>query len=131
MTATRGNRAARQTRAPVTERQILSVKGKEPGYVYRIVNDVGDRIAELQDRGYELVDASAVRIGDKRVNGTKAEGTYAQVSVGGGIKAFVMRQKEEWYNEDQISKQARVNQLEDTIKQTPDGFTGSVKVTRE
>ena len=131
MTATRGNRTARQTRAPVTERQILSVKGKEPGYVYRIVNDVGDRIAELQDRGYELVEASAVRDGDKRVNNAKAEGTHAQVSVGGGVKGYVMRQKQEWYDEDQLAKQSRVNQLEDTIKQTPDGFTGSVKVTRE
>lgn len=123
-------RAARVTRVPVTERNILSVKGKEPGYVYRIVNDTGDRVQQLIDAGYEIVDASAVQIGDKRINSVKPEGTQAQVSVGGGVKAFVMRQKDEWHAEDQAAKQARANELEETIKQTASGFTGNVKITR-
>lgn len=129
MTTTRG-RAARTTRVPVTERNILSVNGKEPGYVYRIVNDTGDRIQQLQDAGYELVEANSVRVGDKRINSVKPEGTHAQVSVGGGVKAYVMRQKQEWYDEDQAAKHARANELEDTIKQSASGFTGNVKITR-
>ena len=127
---TRGNRTTRTTRVPVTERNILSVKGKEPGYHYRIVNDAGDRIQQLQDAGYEFVDASTVQVGDKRINSTSPEGTHAQVSVGGGVKAYVMRIKQEWYDEDQAAKQARVNQLEETIQQTASAYTGSVKISR-
>ena len=117
MTTTRGNRTARTTRTPVTERNILSVKGKEPGYQYRIVNDTGDRVQELLDAGYEFVDANAVRIGDKRINSTKPEGTHAQVSVGGGVRAYVMRQKLEWFEEDQRAKQAKVDEIEKATKE--------------
>lgn len=123
-------RAPRTTRTPVTERNILSVKGREPGWHYRIVNDQGDRIQQLMDAGYELVEADQVQVGDKRINSTMPEGSKAQVSVGGGIKAFVMRQKQEWYDEDQAAKQARINQLEESIKNVP-GLTGSVKISRE
>jgi len=125
-------RTARSTRVPVTERNILSVKGKEDGYHYRIVNDTGDRVQQLMDAGYEIVDASSVQVGDKRINSTSPEGTQAQVSVGGGVKAFVMRQKLDWYNEDQAAKQARVNQLEETITQSAgaNGLSGSVKLSR-
>lgn len=127
---TRGNRTTRTTRVPVTERNILSVKGKEPGYEYRIVNDTGDRVQQLVDAGYEFVDASTVQVGDKRINSTTPEGTHAQVSVGGGMKAYVMRIREDWYKEDQAAKQSRVNQMEDTIKQNASGFDGNVKITR-
>ncbi len=127
---TRGARATRTQRVPVTERSVLSVKGKEPGFHYRIVNDQGDRVQQMLDAGYEIVEASAVQVGDKRINAVAAEGTKAQVSVGGGTKAFVMRQKQEWYDEDQTAKQARVNQSEEAVKNLP-GFTGSVKVNRD
>ncbi len=127
---TRGTRTTRTTRVPVTERNILSVKGKEPGYEYRIVNDSGDRVQQLVDAGYEFVDASTVQVGDKRINSTTPEGTHAQVSVGGGMKAYVMRIREDWYKEDQIAKQARVNEMEDTIKQNAAGFDGNVTIKR-
>lgn len=127
---TRGTRTTRTTRVPVTERNILSVKGKEPGYEYRIVNDSGDRVQQLVDAGYEFVDASTVQVGDKRINSTTPEGTHAQVSVGGGMKAYVMRIREDWYKEDQAAKQARVNEMEDTIKQHAAGFDGNVTIKR-
>ena len=82
----------------------------------RIVNDTGDRIQQFLDAGYELVDANSVRVGDKRVNQSTPEGTKAQVSVGGGQKAFVMRIPKEYYEEDQAAKQAEVNRLEESIK---------------
>lgn len=123
--------SGRVKRTPVTERQILTVKGKEPGYQYRIVNDVGDRIAQFQEMGYELVDDKDVRVGDRRIQQVKAEGTKAQVSVGQGIKAFVMRQKQEWFDEDQAAKQERVNQLEQSTKnQATSGTYGKLEITK-
>ena len=35
----------RVKRTPINGRNILNVTGKEPGYEYRFVNDVGDRVA--------------------------------------------------------------------------------------
>lgn len=120
-------RAARTQRTPIAKRQILSVKGKEAGFQYRIVNDQGDRIQQFKDAGYELVKASDVQVGDKRVNKASPEGTMATVSVGKGDKAFIMRQKLEWYDEDQKAKESFLRQQEDTMKQSG-GDYGSIDI---
>ena len=123
--------AQRAKRTPVGTRNVLTVNGKEDGYVYRIVNDSGDRVAQFRDAGYEIVEASSVRVGDKRVNAATPEGSQAQVAVGGGAKAFVMRIKQEWHTEDQLAKQAQVNALEQSIKQKAAGAGdyGSVSIS--
>ncbi len=119
----------RKTRRPVGQRNVLNVLGKDPNYHYRIVNDTGDRIAQFQDAGYEIVEAAAVRVGDKRVNNATPEGSKAQVSVGMGDKAFVMRIAKELYEEDQEAKLNQVRQLEETIKR-PSGDYGKITITR-
>ena len=129
---TKKSASARVKRTPVTERQVLSVKGKEPGYVYRFVNDIGDRVAQFLEQGYELVEDKDVKVGDRRIQQVKAEGTKAQVSVGQGIKAFLMRQKDEYYKEDQAAKQARVDQLEQSTKnQATSGTYGKLEITKD
>ena len=121
----------RTRRTPVGQRNVLTVTGKDPNYVYRIVNDSGDRIQEFLEAGYEMVEAGSVRVGDKRVNTASAEGSVSQISVGQGQKAFVMRIKKEWYEEDQEAKQVRVDQLEATIKDKAlDGTYGKLEITR-
>ena len=129
---TKKSASARVKRTPVTERQVLSVKGKEPGYVYRFVNDIGDRVAQFLEQGYELVEDKDVKVGDRRIQQVKAEGTKAQVSVGQGVKAFLMRQKDEWHKEDQAAKQARVDQLEQSTKnQATSGTYGKLEITKD
>lgn len=122
----------RVKRTPVGQRNVLTVSGKDTDkYSYRIVNDTGDRIAQFLEAGYELVDASTHRVGDKRVNAASPEGSKAQVSVGKGDKAYVMRIPKEWYEEDQKAKQAEVDRLEQSIKQTAKGTGdyGSVSIS--
>lgn len=119
----------RTTRSPIGTRNVLTVVGKDPDYEYRIVNDTGDRIAAFEDAGYTLVNAADVRVGDKRVNNPSPEGSKAQVSVGGGAKAFVMRIPKDLYKEDQEAKLQRVRELEETIKQ-PSGDYGKIEITR-
>ena len=121
--------AQRPKRTSVNQRNVLTVSGKDPEFEYRIVNDQGDRIQQFIDAGYELVDANTVRVGDKRVDKAAAEGTKAQVTVGKGEKAFVMRIRKDWYDEDQAAKQARVNELERSIKQTASGSADYGSVT--
>ena len=78
--ATQASASARPRRTPIGTRNILSVSGKKDGYQYRVVNDVGDRIQEFVDNGWELVPANEVRVGDKRVNQTKPEGSQDRKS---------------------------------------------------
>ena len=109
--------SGRPTRTPVGRRNILSVKGKEAGYEYRIVNDEYDRIDAFKEAGWEVVSNSDVSVGDKRVGNSTTPGSAAQVNVGGGNKAVVMRIKKEWYDEDQATKQTQARELEKSTRQ--------------
>ncbi len=125
------NKVERVRRTPINgTRNILTVRGKEPGYEYRVVNDDGDRIAMFQEQGYELVTDSSVQIGDRRVANPTQEGSNIQISVGGGKKAFLMRIKEDWFKEDQKSKQEYVTASEEGIRREASlpGNYGEVKI---
>jgi len=97
-------------------RNKLTVKGKDPNYVYRIVNDDDDRITQMQEIGYEIVTDSTLKVGDKRVAVPTTEGSPTKVSVGGGKIAYVMRIRKEFYDEDQKAKQALADELETSTK---------------
>lgn len=123
--------SGRTRRTPVSRKNILTVQGKDPNYHYRIVNDVGDRVQSFIDAGYELVPDDKVRVGDKRINKTSSEGSISHLSVGQGDKAFVMKIKKEWFDEDQATKQAEVNRMEETARQTAlDGTYGKLEISR-
>ena len=122
----------RVTRTPVSQRNILTVKGKDPNYEYRIVNDVEDRITQFQEAGYELVENETVEVGDKRVSQGTSVGSKKVFSVGQGTKAYVMRIKKEWYDEDQRAKQVQVDMQESSIKEKAlDGTYGKLDITRD
>ncbi len=122
---------SRVKRTPVGTRNVLSVAGKDPNYVYRIINDSGDRVSEFMEAGYELVANDSVKVGDKRVNKASAEGSISQVSVGQGQKAIVVRIKKEWYEEDQAAKQVQVDLLEASTKaKALDGTYGKLELSR-
>lgn len=123
--------ATRVRRNPVGKRNVLTVAGKEPGYEYRFVNDIGDRVQEFLDNGWEIVEKKSVRIGDKRVGQTSGEGSAAMASVGHGTMAYVLRIREEWKKEDDADKQALVDASEAAMKEKAlDGTYGSLEVTR-
>lgn len=122
---------SRVKRTPIGTRNVLTVAGKDPNYVYRIINDSGDRVQEFMEAGYELVKDDSVKVGDKKVNKASSEGSLSQVSVGQGQKAFVVRIKKEWYDEDQAAKQLRVDELENSTKaKALDGTYGKLEITR-
>lgn len=122
--------SGRVSRTPINSRNVLTVKGKDPAYEYRIVNDTADRIQQFQEAGYEIENASNVVIGDKRVNTPTPEGTKAQVSVGKGDKAYLMKQRKEDYADDQAAKIARTRQIEATMKQEATNAGGKFEVVQ-
>lgn len=124
--------SGRVRRTPVGVRNVLTVGGKEPGYEYRIVNDEGDRVEQFKAAGYDVVSASDVTVGDRRINKASTEGTVAQVSVGNGVKAVVMRINKEWYDEDQAAKIQQVADTEAATKsEALKGNYGDLKINRD
>lgn len=127
------SKSTRVTRASINGiRQKLNVRGKDPAFEYRIVNDTDDRVQEFIDRGYEIVTDTTVQVGDKRVANPTQEGTPAKVSVGQGVKAFVMRIKKEFYEEDKQSHNAHLDELEGQLRRNAkeEGLYGDIKTTR-
>lgn len=128
-------RSGRAKRTPINGRNILSVSNKEKGYEYRFVNDVGDRVEIFKERGWELVEAADVRIGDRRVDSPSALGSKAQASVDKqGGKAFLMRINTEFYEEDQAEKARSIAEQELAMKQQAlsnnELRTGKLEITR-
>lgn len=125
--------SGRPNRKPVGYRNRLAVHEKDPGYVYRWVNsaaDGGDRVAIMEESGYEKVQKSTVRQGNGRIESSPL-GSFETVPGGGGDTLVLMRQKADWYAEDQAAKQARVDELDQAQKKTPDGFYGKITTSKE
>jgi hypothetical protein len=125
--------AQRVRRSPVEGRHRLKLRGKgeDPNYHYRLINDTDDRIGSFLDAGWEFVTDEEIRIGDSKVDETTPFGKARVVSVGGGLKAYLMKQKREWYEEDQAAKQALVDKHEQAMRPNPDGQYGKIEVTRK
>ena len=134
MKVSSANRSGRTNRASVNgTRNVLNVTGKEPGYHYRVVNDTGDRVASMQERGYEIVTDDSVKVGDRRIANPAQEGSPVMASVGNGIKGYVMRIKQEWFDEDQKAKAQQVDELESSMKRQAlaEGLNGKLEFSKD
>lgn len=110
-------RTSRPKRASINgKRNVLTVTGKEPGYEYRVVNDVGDRIAQFESDGWEVVQDQNIKVGDRRVANPTKEGSPIRVSVGNGQQAYVMRMREDWFKENQQDKSSAIDEMEKGMK---------------
>jgi hypothetical protein len=112
------SRVTRPTRTPISgKRNVLTMRGGDTkNFEYRIVNDIGDRVAMFEQQGYEVVTDPNIIIGDRRVANPTSEGSPVRVSVGSGVQGYLMRQKKEHYKEDQQEKQKHVDRTEGAIK---------------
>jgi len=123
------NRSERPQRVPINGlRDKLSLKGCEPGFHYCIVNDYN--VDVYVDAGYEFV-THDLRIGDRHIDSSKAEGRKVSLPVGNGVTGFVMRIPQEWYDEDRLEEQKELDKTEDTLRQDrSDGRYGELKINR-
>jgi len=104
-------------RIPVGQRDVLTAP-KNPGYVRRFVNAEPGRIERFQAAGYRIVEDEP--IGDPALGAGTPIGSSANKHVGGGQRAVLMEIQEDWYNEDQLAKAAKIKALEDTIQSDVD-----------
>lgn len=115
--------SARPKRVPLHNRNVLAVQNRDERYMYRYVNvnleRDPDRIQRFLDAGYEVVPKDkAGQLGNKRVDTPSAPGSAAEISVGQGTKAVLMRIHKDYYNEDQAVKMSELDEL-DRAMQSP------------
>lgn len=111
-------REQRKERTPVNgERDILTVKGKDPNYEYRFVIDRPGRIQRFLDGGWEVV-TEDLEVGQKAVDTPSGKvGSAVTKHAGGGQTYILMRIPKEWYDEDQQAKQDKVDALEASMQE--------------
>lgn len=121
----------RVTRTPVGgARDILTVHGKDPNFVYRWVIDSPGRIQRFVEGGYEVVQED-LEVGQKTVDRGSKLGSAVTKAGGSGQTLVLMRIPKEWYDEDQLAKQAQIDALEATMKsEAEQGNYGSVQISR-
>ena len=101
-------------RVPLGTRNVLTAP-KKSGFVRRYVNDEPDRIQMFKDAGYVVVDEN-LPVGDHKIGQASSLGRITNPSVGGGKKAILMEIKQEYYDEDQAAKVAKIKKIEDEMK---------------
>ena len=123
----------RVTRKPLFQRGPQSISGdKDSNFVYRFVNDTGARIDQMKQAGYEIVIDDDLTVGDSRVSDATQQGSGKRVISKDGTVSYLMKQRKEFYEEDQKSKQEYVDATEQTMKQqASEGMYGSLKLTKD
>jgi len=123
-------RSTRKQRIPIGTSNLLNVP-KRPGYERRWVNDTEGRLANFRAAGYEHVMTKDIDLDGLTVKaGAESQmGTPVAKQVGGGVRAFLMETKEEFYKEDQAAKQKSIDKTEvHTLNADRDGQYGEVSV---
>jgi hypothetical protein len=117
-----------EKRVPVSgNRDILTVEGKESGFEYRWVLDLGNRIEKFKRGGWELV-THEVSVGDARAATPSSLGSIV-TATSGDRKLILMRIPEEYYKEDQDSKEQELLALEESMGMNVEGRYGKIEIS--
>lgn len=124
--------AAERKRIPMSLPMLKLEVPEIPGYHLHWIRGTQDRVQQAQNAGYEFVDQAEVATqlvsigGDATKSGNTDMGTrvstlaspYGEGEVDGTgqpLRLFLMKQKEEYYKEDQLILQRRNDSVADTL----------------
>lgn len=108
------NRSDRPKRVPINGvRDILAVKGKEPGWHYCWVPE--HYTAQYEAGEYEYVTHEVI-VGDRRINAGSQIGSKVSLPVGNGITGFLMRCLEEVYLEEKAWVHQQADEQEGAMR---------------
>lgn len=118
------------SRVPVSgNRDVLTVDGKEDGFVYRWVLDQRNRVQKFKRGGYEVVTDEVV-VGDVRAGVPTPTGSPVTAD-SGGETLYLMRIRKEYYDEDQAAKEREVSAVEQAMGLDVDGRYGKINIERK
>lgn len=112
----------------------LNVNGSIPGYHMHILNDYPGRIDTALSNGYEFVtpdeiDGVGVNVVSRNTDiGDKIRFLVGKNDQGLPLYAYLMKIRQEWYDEDLREQQQKVDVIDDAIRRgktpgtTPEGF---------
>lgn len=108
-------------------------KLKREGKVPRWVNDDGKgRIEKLQQRGYDFVADDSVKVGEDGDGNTDMGSRVSRIvgttKSGDPMRAYLMVQTGEFYEEDQSEKEARNKMVDDAIRRGEPGGPNQTNV---
>lgn len=131
-----GKVSARIRKPMGAKRDITAVHDTPKGFVDRWVNDDPGRIARFEEAGYETVETA--NVGSHQADDTHAEAGVVSKDMGKGVTAVLMRQREEYFHEDQAEKQRIVDETEDALRrkkvnpnESTDGMYGEVTIGKK
>lgn len=122
----------REERVPIGgSRDILTVHGKDPNYVYRFVKDVGNRVKRFEKAGYIVETDENIIVGDARAAVGQSLGA-AVTAMGDrfGERLVLMKILKEYYDEDQAAKMAQIDAVEAGMGRNVEGSYGDIKISR-
>ena len=128
--------SGRPVRQTTGTRNKFAYINKDPNFEYRVAVDndgTGDRIAELKDRGYEMVPSGIHRLGTQRVDESSKDSSIETMNAGSGNKGYLMRISKDWYEEDKKEKAKRIDATEQGLKNPlNDGtLSGSISINEK
>ncbi|CAB4240625.1 hypothetical protein UFOVP38_31 [uncultured Caudovirales phage] len=100
----------------------LGVRNQIPGYHLHIFTDSGSRVQEALDSGYEFVTPNEIGGVSENVvsrNGDLGERIRYLVNPraeGSEQYGYLMKQRQEWYEEDQAQLQEKNNRIDEAIR---------------
>lgn len=110
----KGSKVGSQQRVSYKERKKLAVVGRDPKFHYRWVNSddgkYAGRVEELKAIGYTVCSEEEM-LEESGIEGSSV-GSVVGKPVGRGIRGILMKQKKEFFEEDQHQKQAEVDETE-------------------
>lgn len=126
-------RKERPERIPLGDKNIMTVRGlnDRDEYVYRWINDEGDRIVDCYNAGYEFVDKNGLIVGDATVETRASNVGILSKNVGNGVTAYLMKQlREQWVADRKARVDDKTDLSEAGLKQPNKdaGFYGSATV---
>ena len=107
----------RPKRIPMAEaRQILNVDDVPDHLVARWVLDTKNRCQVFENAGYQYITDRGLAVGDRKGDGSKAAGSVVcKVGNSTGEMLYLMAIDRTFYEEDQASKQARIDEIEEEL----------------
>jgi len=100
---------------------VIPERAKEPGYVYRIINDRGSRLDQALRGGYEFVidpeNGMDVNLEDRRsVMGSSIKFDVGDDGTGKRMTGYAMKIRKDFYEADQAEKQKKVDAVDEAIR---------------
>lgn len=117
--ATNTTRRKRQRR-PLGSPDLKLQTSQRKGYVRRWVNDAPGRVQNALDGGYEFVkDNTHIGSGTESKDsdlGSNVSQIVGKDESGQPLRSYLMEIKESWYNEDQVEKSKKIDEVDDAIR---------------